>query len=317
MSTPTTRQEFKDYCLRQLGFPVIDINVDDDQVDDRIDEALQYFRDYHFDGIEKIYMRYKLTQADIDRHWIYVPSAVIGITSVWPFDDSNSTVNMFDLRYQLRLHDLYDFTSVSYVPYEITMQHIRTIQLLFTGTPQFRYNRHLGKLYIDLDWVRFVKEDSWIVVECYRQLEPDLITLDGTANVSSSSNTVVGTGTYFYKDFVIGDELVINNEARRIVNIDSDVSINVSNAYSMTSNNNTIVKTGLSSVWNDRFLKRYGTALIKRQWGNNLKKFAGIQMPGGVTLNGQQIYDEAAREIEEIEQDMMVLNVLPPEILVG
>ena len=317
MSTPTTRQEFKDYCLRQLGFPVIDINVDDDQVDDRIDEALQYFRDYHFDGIEKIYMRYKLTQDDIDRHWIYVPSAVIGITSVWPFDDSNSTVNMFDLRYQLRLHDLYDFTSVSYVPYEITMQHIRTIELLFTGTPQFRYNRHLGKLYIDLDWVRFVKEDSWIVVECYRQLEPDLITLDGTANVSSSSNTVVGTGTYFYKDFVIGDELVINNEARRIVNIDSDTSINVSNAYSMTSNNNTIVKTGLSSVWNDRFLKRYGTALIKRQWGNNLKKFAGIQMPGGVTLNGQQIYDEAAREIEEIEQDMMVLNVLPPEILVG
>jgi len=317
MSTPTTRQEFKDYCLRQLGFPVIDINVDDDQVDDRIDEALQYFRDYHFDGVEKIYMRYKLTQADIDRHWIYVPSAVIGITSVWPFDDSNSTVNMFDLRYQLRLHDLYDFTSVSYVPYEITMQHIRTIQLLFTGTPQFRYNRHMGKLYIDLDWLRFVKEDSWIVVECYRQLEPDLITLTGTANVSSSSNNVVGTGTYFYKDFVIGDELVINNEARRIINIDSDVSINVSNAYSVTSNNNTIVKTGLSSVWNDRFLKRYGTALIKRQWGNNLKKFAGIQMPGGVTLNGQQIYDEADAEIKMIEEDMQVLNVLPPEILIG
>jgi len=317
MSTPTTRQEFKDYCLRQLGFPVIDINVDDDQVDDRIDEALQYFRDYHFDGVEKIYMRYKLTQADIDRHWIYVPSAVIGITSVWPFDDSNSTVNMFDLRYQLRLHDLYDFTSVSYVPYEITMQHIRTIQLLFTGTPQFRYNRHIGKLYIDLDWLRFVKEDSWIVVECYRQLEPDLITLDGTANVSSSSNNVVGTGTYFYKDFVIGDELVINNEARRIVNIDSDTSINVSNAYSTTSNNNTIIKTGLSSVWNDRFLKRYGTALIKRQWGNNLKKFAGIQMPGGVTLNGQQIYDEADAEIKMIEEDMQVLNVLPPEILIG
>lgn len=317
MSTPTTRQEFKDYCLRQLGFPVIDINVDDDQVDDRIDEALQYFRDYHFDGVEKIYMRYKLTQADIDRHWIYVPSAVIGITSVWPFDDSNSTVNMFDLRYQLRLHDLYDFTSVSYVPYEITMQHIRTIELLFTGTPQFRYNRHLGKLYIDLDWVRFVKEDSWIVVECYRQLEPDLITLDGTANVSSSSNTVVGTGTYFYKDFVIGDELVINNEARRIVNIDSDTSINVSNAYSTTSNSNAIIKTGLSSVWNDRFLKRYGTALIKRQWGNNLKKFAGIQMPGGVSLNGQQIYDEADAEIKMIEEDMQVLNVLPPEILIG
>ena len=120
-----------------------------------------------------------------------------------------------------------------------------------------------------------------------------------------------------FRSFVVGDELVINNEARRIVNIDSDVSINVSNAYSMTSNNNTIVKTGLSSVWNDRFLKRYGTALIKRQWGNNLKKFAGIQMPGGVSLNGQQIYDEADAEIKMIEEDMQVLNVLPPEILIG
>jgi hypothetical protein len=317
MSTPTTRDEFKDYCLRKLGFPVIDINVDDDQINDRIDEALQYFADYHFDGVEKVYMRHQLTSEDIDRHWIYVPTAIIGITSVWPFDDSNSTVNMFDLRYQLRLHDLYDFTSVSYVPYEITMQHIRTIQLLFTGTPQFRYNRHLGRLYIDLDWARFVKEDSWIVVECYRQLEPDLITLDGTVNISSTSNTVTGVGTTFYKDFIIGDEVAINNEPKRIINIDSDTSMNVSSAYSTTLTTLPLVKAGLSAVWNDRFLKRYGTALIKRQWGSNLKKFSGIQMPGGVTLNGQQIYDEAEAEIEKIEEDMAILNVLPPEILIG
>ena len=116
---------------------------------------------------------------------------------------------------------------------------------------------------------------------------------------------------------MVGDELVINSEARRIVNIDSDVSINVSNAYSMTSNNNTIVKTGLSSVWNDRFLKRYGTALIKRQWGNNLKKFAGIQMPGGVTLNGQQIFDEAIQEIKEMEEEIYMMGSLPSEIFVG
>ena len=147
MAKPVTRQQFKTYCLRRLGFPVININVDDDQVDDRIDDALQFFQDYHFDGTEKIYMKHMITAEDINRRWIYCPDAVTFVTGVLPFDDSNSSINMFDLRYQLRLHDLYDFTSVSYVSYEITMQHIRTLQLLFSGTPQFRlcYSRMLQK----------------------------------------------------------------------------------------------------------------------------------------------------------------------------
>jgi hypothetical protein len=154
MAAPQTRKQFKDYCLRRLGWPVIDINVDDDQVEDRIDDALSFYYDYHFDGTEKMYMKHKITQADIDRRWIYCPDAVTFVTAVMPFDASSSSVNMFDLRYQLRLHDLYDFTSVSYVSYEITMQHIQTLNLLFSGTPQFRFNRHQNKLMLDIDWTR-------------------------------------------------------------------------------------------------------------------------------------------------------------------
>ena len=154
MSKPTTRATFKNYCLRKLGWPVIEINVDDDQVEDRIDEALSFFNDYHWDGVEKIYMKHKITDEDRERKWIYCPDAVTFVTGVLPFDDSNSSINMFDLRYQLRLHDLYDFTSVSYVSYEITMQHIRSLQMLFSGTPQFRFNRHHNKLFLDVDWTK-------------------------------------------------------------------------------------------------------------------------------------------------------------------
>jgi hypothetical protein len=152
MAKPRSRAELALYCKRKLGFPVIDINVDDDQVDDRIDDALSFFEDYHFDGTEKIYMKHQITPEDINRRWIYAPDAVTFVTGVFPFDQSNSSINMFDLRYQLRLHDLYDFTSVSYVSYEITMQHIRTLNLLFSGTPQFRFNRKQNKVFLDINW---------------------------------------------------------------------------------------------------------------------------------------------------------------------
>ena len=317
MAKPTTRSTFKTYCLRELGFPVIDINVDDDQLEDRIDEALQFFQDYHFDGVEKIYMKHKITTDDIARKWIYVPDAVIGVVNVFPFDDSNSSINMFDLRYQLRLHDLYDFTSVSYVPYEITMQHIATINLLFSGKPQYRFNRHLNKLFLDIDWNNNITTNDWVVVECYRKLDPDTFVASGTANVANASVVVTGTGTNFYNDLFIGDEITVGSQTQTIVQINSDTSLNVYSAFTSTSTGQTITKSGISDVWNDRFLKRYATALIKKQWGNNLKKFAGIQMPGGVMLNGQAIYDEAVVEIQKIEDDIQSLNVLPPDILVG
>ena len=319
MSKPTTRNQFKDYCLRRLGHPVIEINVDDDQLEDRIDDALQFFHDYHFDGCEKIYMKHQFTQEDIDRRWIYAPDAVIFVHSVLPFDDSNSSVNMFDLRYQLRLHDLYDFTSVSYVSYEITMQHIRTLNLLFSGTPQFRFNRHQNKLMLDIDWSRDAQVGKYVIIECYRKLEPDTITLTGTVSGNTSSNTLVGTGTTFDQEIIENDFIRLSNGVEvqvRKINSPTEILI-AANTLSANATANTMTKEGYSDVWDDRFLKQYTTAKIKYQWGSNLSKFAGIQLPGGVTLDGPRIMEEAQREIDKIEEEMQSYNILPSEMFMG
>lgn len=316
MAAPTTRAQFKDYCLRRLGHPVIQINVDDDQVEDRIDDALQFFHDYHFDGCEKIFMKHQITEQDMQRGWIYCPEPVIFVTGVLPFNQSSSSTNMFDLRYQLRLHDLYDFTSVSYVSYEITMQHITTLNMLFSGYPQYRFNRHLDRLYLDIDWTRDVLVGEFVVIECYRKLDPDTFTIGGTANVTTS-NTVTGLGTIFSRDIVIGDEIIFDTEPRRVVAIKSDTELEVSAPFAANTTGVMMTKTGVSDVWNDRFLKQYAYAKIKEQWGTNLKKFGGIQMPGGVTLNGKEIYDEAVLEIAKIEEEMQSYNVLPNDMYIG
>ena len=317
MAKPTTRAEFKTYCLRRLGFPVIEINVDDDQVDDRIDDALAFFNDYHYDGTEKIFMKHRITQEDIDRRWIHCPDAVTFVTNVFPFDDSNSSINMFDLRYQLRLHDLYDFTSVSYVSYEMTMQHIQTLNLLFSGKPQFRFNRHQNKLFLDIDWSSDREVGEYVIVECYRKLIPDSLTLTGTVTCTNTSNTVTGTATIFDQEILENDVLVIGGEEKQVRHILSPTELTL---YSPVSSNKTavsLVKTGLSDVWNDRFLKKYATAKIKYQWGSNLSKFAGIQMPGGVTLDGVRIMQEAQAELDKIEEEMYTMSSLPSEILTG
>ena len=317
MAKPTTRAEFKTYCLRRLGFPVIDINVDDDQVEDRIDDALSFFHDYHYDGTEKMYMKHKITAADINRRWIYCPDAVISVTRVFPFDDSNSSINMFDLRYQLRLHDLYDFTSVSYVSYEITMQHIRSLQLLFSGTPQFRFNRHQNKVFLDIDWDRDLQTGEYVIIECYRKLVPDTITLTGSVTGNTTSNTIIGYGTRFDQEVLENDIITIGTESKQIRHINSATEMTVIDPMTTVVNNVSVTTAGISDVWNDRTLKKYATALIKRQWGENLKKFGGIQMPGGVTLNGKEIWDEAQAEIDKIEEDMHNFNSLPSEIFTG
>lgn len=314
----STRSQFKDYCLRRLGHPVIQINVDDDQVEDRIDDALQFFHDYHFDGCEKIYMKHQFTQEDIDRRWIYCPDAVLFVTGVMPFDDSNSSINMFDLRYQLRLHDLYDFTSVSYVSYEITMQHIRTLNLLFSGTPQFRFNRHQNKVFLDIDWERDAQLGKYVVIECYRKLEPTSITLTGTITGTVSSNTLTGTSTVFDQEIIENDFITLSDgQEVQVRKINSPTEIEISKALSSDVTANTMVKAGVSDVWEDRFLKRYATALIKYQWGTNLSKFAGIQMPGGVTLDGPRIMEEARTEIDKVEEEMQSYNVLPNDFIMG
>jgi len=317
MAKPQTRSQFKDYCLRRLGFPVIDINVDDDQVEERIDDALQFWNDYHFDGTEKIFMKHQITAEDINRRWIYAPEAVIFVTSVFPFDDSNSSINMFDLRYQLRLHDLYDFTSVSYVSYEITMQHIRTLNLLFSGTPQFRFNRHQNKLFLDLDWTRDIQVGEYVIVECYRKLSPVTINLTGTVTSDNSANTVTGYGTKFDQELLENDFITINGEDKQVYRITSPTTLELQSPVSAPVDNVSVTSSGYSDVWDDRFLKRYATALIKYQWGSNLSKFAGIQMPGGVTLDGPRIMEEARTEIDKIEEEMYTMSSLPSEIFTG
>ena len=317
MAQPTTRLQFIDYCKRRLGFPVIDINVDDDQVNDRVDDALQFFEDYHFDGVEKMYMKHLITQADIDRRWIYCPDAVIYVVGMFPFDDSNSSINMFDLRYQLRLHDLYDFTSVSYVSYEITMQHIRTLNLLFSGTPQIRFNRKQNKIFLDIDWSRDLSVGDYVVIDCYRAIRPATITLTGTGTAVTSANTIAGTNTVFDQELLEGDIITLDGQELQVSKITSPTSLSTIGPVATNVTNGVLTKPGNSEVWNDRFLKRYATALIKYQWGSNLSKFAGIQMPGGVTLDGVRIMTEAKEEMDKIEEDMYNFNSLPSEIFTG
>ena len=247
MGVPATREQLKEWCLRQLGFPVIEINVDDDQVDDRIDEALQYFQEFHYDGVERWYLKHQVTAENKTNQYIPITENIIGVTRIFPVGSTNASVNMFDLRYQLRLHELYDFTSTSYVSYVLTQQHIRTLDMLFSGETPIRFNRHTDKLYIDWDWNYDVEVGEWIIIE----------------------------GT-----------IVVDPEA-------------------------------YSDVYNDRMLKRLATAYIKKQWGANMKKFAGMQLPGGITMNGQQIHDEAVTEIQQLEELIRNTHEEPPQFLVG
>ena len=252
MPAVTNRQTFKDYCLRRLGFPTIEINVDDDQVEDRIDDALQYWQDYHFDALQKVYYIRTLDATDMSNKYINLSPSVtldtsgnsvniIGVTRVFPISDSINQANMFDLRYQLRLNELYDFTSASYINYTLTMQHLRSLELMFTGEVPIRFQRHMHRLYCDWGWGSAVNAGTVVIAECFALIKPE--------------------------DF--------------------------------------------ASVWNDRWLKEYATALIKRTWGGNLSKFQGVQLPGGVILNGETLYNDAMKEIERLEEEMQSKYELP------
>jgi hypothetical protein len=247
MSVPATREQFKDYCLRALGHPVINIEVDDDQVEDRIDEALQYFQDFHFDAVEHTYLKHQITASDISNNYITVVENVIGINRIFPLSGGTNSVNMFDLQYQMRLNDMQTFTNTSMVNYVITNQHLRMIDMLFNGEIPIRFNRHTDRLYLDWNWTEDAVEGKWIIIDCYTIADP----------------------------------------------------------------------ASFSDVWNDRMLKKYCTALIKRQWGNSLKKYDKMQLPGGVMMNGQQIFEEAEKEIADIEDYIRNTYEAPPMFLVG
>jgi hypothetical protein len=274
VAQPSSRQELIDYCLRRLGAPVLEINVDDDQIDDLVDDALQYFQERHFDGVERMYLKYQMTQQDIDRgkgpgitsttasstiagnptnftfyenaNYIQVPDSVIGIEKVWKFDTSTISGGMFSIKYQLFLNDLYYFNSVELLQYYMTKTYLEDIDFLLTTDKQIRFNKRQGRMYLDIDWKQ-EKPGNWLIIDCYRALDP-------------------------------------NN---------------------------------FSKVWNDSFLKRYLTALIKRQWGQNLIKFRGVKLPGGIELNGREFYEDAQRELDSLKQIMALEHELPPYDFIG
>jgi len=246
MALPTNKAEFKQYCYRQLGAPVVEINVDDDQADDRIEEALRYYWDYHFDGSEKIFYKHQVTEQDKENKYITIPENIIGVINLFDLGSALGTNNLFNIRYQIALNDLYTLTSVSMTPYYMAMQHIQFLEYLLVGRQPIRYNRHNNKLHLDMDWDR-LSIGQYIIVEAYEVIDPVVYT----------------------------------------------------------------------DAWSDRWLLRYASCLIKQQWGTNLKKFDGMKMPGGLSFNGQRIYEEATNEREKLEQEMIYTYSLPAQDMIG
>ena len=281
MAQPASRSDLVNYCKRQLGAPVLEINVADEQIDDLIDDALQYFHERHFDGVVQTYLKYKITEADVNRgrtrgnsqtagivtttasstidgssvpfsfeensNYLQDTPQVIGVNKIFRYDGSQTvTNNMFSVKYQLFLNDLYNFSSVDILSYAMVKRYLEDVDFLLNTEKQVRFNQRQNRLYIDVDWGDVTKDD-YLIIDCYRLLDP--------------------------------------------------------NDY--------------SRVWNDSFLKRYVTQLIKRQWGQNLMKFQGVKLPGGVELNGRQIYDDAQKELDVIREVMSNTYELPPLDMIG
>jgi len=281
MAKPSTRQGLIDYCLRKLGAPVLEINVADDQIDDLVDDALQLFNERHFDGVERMYLKYKITKEDIDRgqaknadgvgivtttatstnisgygtttsswyetsNFLQVPDSVVGVEKIFKFDSSTISGGMFSIKYQLFLNDLYQFNSVNLLQYAMTKSYLEDIDFLLTTDKQIRFNKRQDRLYLDIDWGAETEGD-WLILDCYRALDP----------------------------------------------------------------------TSFTQVYNDSFLKLYVTALIKRQWGQNLSKFKGVKLPGGIEMNGTEILQQAESELDSLRGRMFSEYELPPYDFIG
>jgi len=246
MANPSTRTELKKYCMRRLGHPVIELNIDEDQMQDRIDDALEFYRDYHYDGSERTYLKHQLTADDISNQYISIPTNINGVINVFPIGNSTSANNLFNMRYQLTLNEVYDWGQSQFANYTSSMERIALMEEIFVGRKPIRFNRHTDKLFVDMDW-KAVIAGEYIIIECYRVLDPDTHT----------------------------------------------------------------------SVWGDWWLRQYTTQLFKRQWGENLKKFEGMQLPGGVTFNGQQIWSEADEEIKRLEEEIVSRYSMPAMDMIG
>ena len=279
MAQPSSREGLIDYAKRQLGFPVLEINVADEQFQDLLDDAIQIYQERHYDGIARMYLKYKITQDDIDRgqarggdstlgittttttstvglsttfdleennNYIQMPPSVIGVNQIFKVRSDTVYDGLFNIRYQLFLNDLYAFGSIDLLQYSMVQTKLEDITFLLNPDVRYRFNIRQDRLYIDVDWAQ-INKDDYFVIDCFRILDPD--------------------------DF--------------------------------------------TKVYNDQFLKRYFTALCKRQWGQNLIKFQGVQLPGGIQLNGRQIYDDGVAELAEIRSKMSSDYEMPPLDMIG
>jgi hypothetical protein len=247
MANPTSRTELKNYCLRRLGHPVVEINIDEDQMQDRIDDALSFYRDYHYDGTERTYYKHQVTSSDRTNGYIDIPTNITGVMNVFPIGTGLNANNLFNLRYQITLNEIYDWSHAQFQNYTESMRRIALMEEIFVGKQPLRFNRHMDRLFIDMDWNTRTVVGEYIIIEAYRALDPDTYT----------------------------------------------------------------------SVWGDWWLRQYTTQLFKRQWGENLKKFEGMQLPGGVQFNGQQIWNEAEEEIKRLEEEVVNRYSMPAMDMIG
>ena len=251
MANPTSRATLIEYCKRRLGDPVIEINVDEDQLEDRVDEALQYYQEYHSDATVRTYLKHQITSTDVTNEYIPISSDIIFVSKLFPISSSfNSSYNFFDIKYQMMLNDIADLQNFAgdLAYYEQMQQYLSMLDMKLNGTPQVQFSRRQNRLYIFGDFAdEDIKAGEYIIAEVYQIVDPETHT----------------------------------------------------------------------SVYNDMWIKEYTTSLIKQQWGQNLIKFEGMQLPGGVTLNGRQIYDDATGEIAQLRENLRLEQELPPDFFVG
>lgn len=247
MANPTNRAELKEWCLRRLGKPVINIDVSDSQVDDRVDEALKFFWDYHTNGSEKTYYKHQITLTDKTNKYITLPENIMGAIRIFDFSSGNASwgdSSMFSFQYQFALNDMFTWTGADLVPYWMAQENMQFMEEVLNGHKPIRYSKSSDRLYIDMNWDA-IAVGQFLIVEAYEVIDPEV-----------------------YND-----------------------------------------------VWQDRWLMKYTAALIKRQWGSNLSKFSGVQLVGGVTMNGADIYAEADAEVDAAERDLV--DNSPLEFMTG
>lgn len=361
MAKPNSRATLIAYAKRALGHPVIEINVDDDQVDDRVDEALQFYQEYHADAVEKVYLKHLVSPTDQTNGYISIPELVTNVVRVFPLRDvNNSSISMFDAKYQMHLNDMFSLGYMgSLLEYELSQQWLSMLDMIIDSDDKhIDFNRHRNTLRIDMDWSE--ETDAVAAETVVVKVANSKFTWNGesmpekalskgvvyTFDVSDASNNghviafsetsdgTHGSGTE-YTTGVVRSGTPGQSNAKVTFTIPEDAPdtlyyyctahASMGNKLTLAINSTYLVlecyrildPETYTDVYNDYYLKKYLTALIKQQWGQNLIKFEGMQMPGGVTFNGRQIYDDATQDLEKLVEEARLNWEEPIDFMTG